>query len=92
MCKGRNAYHGQTIGDVCADQLRLFGAAIGQNNFHALFTTHHMIIGHNVSLGVDNDSRADLLPLYGRHLQFDDGWLDLGNSGLLLGFYRRSTG
>ena len=51
-----------------------------------------MVIGYNVSLRVDNNSRANLLSLCGRHLEFDDGRLYLRNRRLLLSRNRRAVG
>ena len=52
---GRNAHHGQVIGGTGADQLPLFGAPIGEHHGNTLCTAHHMVIGHDVPLCVNND-------------------------------------
>jgi thiamine monophosphate synthase len=87
-----NVHHGQVIGGIRAYQLRLFRASVVQNGYNALFAVDDMVIGYDVPFCINNDTRANLLPLRGRHFEFDDGWLYLCNRCLLLSFNRRSAG
>jgi NAD(P)-dependent dehydrogenase (short-subunit alcohol dehydrogenase family) len=58
------------------------------DTFRQRYPHLHVLI--NISVCVNNDPGANLLPLGGRHLEFDDRRLDLGNGGLLLGLERRA--